>query len=161
VEGFDLNDLANLAAIRQREEQQRLLREQNEKLEEIQRGKKRGSKRTPCPVCGESLDGEYRKCKNCLSDLVWISGNACEPGQEEALKARLKKESTKARRKRRRKRKQQEQNKLSRADRITILENSPQTPEQKKNEQVLVGLLVGLGVVVLFFVALECSGLGF
>ena len=147
MEGFDLNDLANLAAIRQREEQQRLLREQNEKLEEIQRGKKRGSKRTPCPVCGESLDGEYRKCKNCLSDLVWISGNACEPGQEEALKARLKKESNKARRKRRRKRKQQEQNKLS---------NSAQSPEQATLE----GLIL-LVAIVTFFVAIVCSGLGF
>ena len=42
-----------------------------------------------CPACGGRLDGEFRKCKHCASDLVWIDGHVCEPGQEEALRQRL------------------------------------------------------------------------
>ena len=42
-----------------------------------------------CPACGGRLDGEFRKCKHCASDLVWIDHYVCEPGQEEALRQRL------------------------------------------------------------------------
>jgi len=37
-----------------------------------------------CPACGGILPGEFRKCKHCHTDLSWVDGIPCEPGNEQA-----------------------------------------------------------------------------
>ncbi len=42
-----------------------------------------------CPICGGRLEGQFRKCKHCSSDLSWVEGVPCEPGKELELQERL------------------------------------------------------------------------
>jgi hypothetical protein len=54
------------------------------------RSEQERQKRLPqCPVCGGRLEGQFRKCMHCTSDLVWLEGLPCEPGKEDVLLARL------------------------------------------------------------------------
>lgn len=96
----DFDDFTDLFDVYQRNELYRQAREQNEKLEAIRRGQdqKGGQDQKhggpACPACGVTLDGQFRKCKNCLADLVWVEGDVCERGQETALKRRAKQRAT-------------------------------------------------------------------
>lgn len=42
-----------------------------------------------CPVCGGRLEGQFRKCKHCTSDLSWVEGHPCEPGKEHEVQENL------------------------------------------------------------------------
>jgi hypothetical protein len=73
-----------------------LSKQEQAKLESIRselraiRAEQDQEKRLPqCPVCGGRLEGQFRKCKHCTSDLVWLEGVPCEPGKEAELLARL------------------------------------------------------------------------
>lgn len=42
-----------------------------------------------CPVCGGGAVPNYRKCKRCASDLVWIENIPCEPQDADDLRKRI------------------------------------------------------------------------
>lgn len=39
-----------------------------------------------CPWCGGGLEGEYLKCMYCASEISWVQGAPCRPGQEDAIR---------------------------------------------------------------------------
>jgi len=45
-----------------------------------------------CPHCGNGVKQGFPKCASCRSDITWVSGRPCIPGQEQELKVSLKKE---------------------------------------------------------------------
>lgn len=38
-----------------------------------------------CPSCGGVMDGEFRKCRHCASDVAWVHGVPCLPEHESEL----------------------------------------------------------------------------
>jgi ATP-dependent Clp protease ATP-binding subunit ClpA len=93
----DFNDLADLAGVMQRQKmlqrqaqsttdqgELRAIKNELAKLNAtIQAAKKQEQSLPQCPVCGGRLEGEFRKCKHCTADVVWVEGIPCEPGKEE------------------------------------------------------------------------------
>jgi hypothetical protein len=64
---------------------------QNKKLQDglkdieraLRKSQKRNASLPQCPICGGRLEGQFRKCMHCQSDLAWVEGMPCEPGKEE------------------------------------------------------------------------------
>lgn len=38
-----------------------------------------------CPACGGRLEGQFKKCMHCSSELAWVAGIPCEPGKEKTV----------------------------------------------------------------------------
>ena len=54
-------------------------------------------KRLPqCPACGGRLEGQFRKCMHCTSELSWVEGIPCELGKEHEVHERLREERVEA-----------------------------------------------------------------
>ena len=87
----DFNDFADLQAARQRQQQLKRLENIENRLRKAA-SKKTVSKDRQCPWCGGELAGEFLKCQNCASDLVWVRGYPCKPEDEDELKLKLKNE---------------------------------------------------------------------
>jgi len=85
--GLELEHVQRLQAARQREE---MLKKLGRKPVQSPRGPQ-------CPVCGGKLAGQFRKCQHCASDLAWVQGRPCEPGQEQKLEQELAHEAEKRR----------------------------------------------------------------
>lgn len=45
-----------------------------------------------CPHCGNGVKRGFPKCASCRSDITWVSGHPCIPGQEQEMKIFLEKE---------------------------------------------------------------------
>lgn len=86
LEDNDLETLTDLAGILQRKQIIKLQKEGND----LQRQKEAildlPQKRV-CPWCGGDLPGEFVKCKYCASDISWVSGYPCKPGDEKTVLA--------------------------------------------------------------------------
>ena len=76
----EIQELQRLRQIAEREERARKAEEN--RIKELPQ----------CPACGGRLEGQFRKCKGCASDLSWVEGIACEPGKEHEVHERLREE---------------------------------------------------------------------
>ena len=45
--------------------------------------------RRNCPFCGGEIQVDAASCKHCRSELSWVNGYACEPGEEHLVKQRI------------------------------------------------------------------------
>jgi len=82
----DFNDIADAMGVFQRQEMLRQLaqlRAKEQASEEHQR------KLPQCPACGGRLEGQFQKCMRCATDLAWVEGVPCEPGQAVKLRQSL------------------------------------------------------------------------
>ncbi len=84
----DFNDLADMAGMLQRQEM--LNRMQNTRASRTEGPPPEDRQ---CPLCGGRLAGEFKKCQKCGSDITWVGGMPCEPGKEEELRDRQRKEA--------------------------------------------------------------------
>ena len=82
----DFNDFEGLQGILQRDK----ILKQLEKNSRDAKAKKSVSKKRQCPWCGGELAGEFAKCQNCASDLVWVLGYPCKPEDKDKLKSQIK-----------------------------------------------------------------------
>ena len=48
-----------------------------------------GPNEVQCPVCGGGAVPNFRKCKNCAAELVWIEGLPCEPEKADEVKQQI------------------------------------------------------------------------
>lgn len=122
-----------------------------------------------CPACGGRLEGEFRKCKHCTSDLVWVEGHPCEPGQEAKLLEKLEQQREQARQAQQAELRKKAQKKICskcgiRKQPSAFLGNQDQcaacvlgedrvrSQEQKRNRAL--GALIGFNVTIMLIVAL-------
>jgi hypothetical protein len=89
----DFNTLAQLAHLEQRGQIRDQLRAQLEEAraqhkEAVNRERER-QQRPQCPVCGGRLEGQFRKCMHCQSNLEWVEGIPYEPMDAEIARQRL------------------------------------------------------------------------
>jgi len=99
----DLHDVADLAGIVQREKMLQKLAQSTTDGRQLQGiaselarlrsvikdAEERQRSLPQCPVCGGRLEGQFRKCKYCTSDLAWVQGLPCEPGKERELMLKI------------------------------------------------------------------------
>ena len=76
----EIHELQRLRHIAEREERARKAEEN--RIKELPQ----------CPACGGRLEGQFRKCKGCASDLSWVEGIPCEPGKEHEIHEWLREE---------------------------------------------------------------------
>lgn len=74
---------------RQAEEVRRLRRSAERDISARKAEEARIRELPQCPICGGRLEGQFRKCRHCTSDLSWIGRFPCEPGKELELQDRL------------------------------------------------------------------------
>ena len=93
-------------------------------------------KRLPqCPACGARLEGQFRKCMHCASDLAWIEGIPCELGKEHEVRERLRNEREQAlRRKKALKQRRLQLDKESKQIRLQIEKERQQKWEKLQSE---------------------------
>ena len=84
-------ELVNLLTFANTAQNRQLSQQQVQLLNKLLAEAEREAKKPKCPACGGALEVSFRKCKHCATDLSWIDGHPCEPGQEEKLKATLRK----------------------------------------------------------------------
>ena len=84
-------ELVNLLTFANTAQNRQLSQQQVQLLNKLLAEAEREAKKPKCPACGGALEVSFRKCKHCATDLSWIDGHPCEPGQEETLKATLRK----------------------------------------------------------------------
>ena len=84
-------ELVNLLTFANTAQNRQLSQQQVQLLNKLLAEAEREAKKPKCPACGGALEVSFRKCKHCATDLSWIDGHPCEPGQEETLKANLRK----------------------------------------------------------------------
>ena len=77
-------DPIDFLAAGQRHQQSKQLNELNK---ELQRQKEKERRAPKCPACGGALPGEFRKCKHCGTELIWLEGIVKEKGKEKELEA--------------------------------------------------------------------------
>ncbi len=63
---------------------------------ELTAARNRQVKLPQCPACGGRLEGHFRKCMHCASDIAWVEGVPCEPGKEPEVLAMLEKKREQA-----------------------------------------------------------------
>lgn len=112
---FDFGDIADLAALEQRARmistlEQRaagatdpaqltaIQQELRALRTELTAAKNRQRKLPQCPACGGRLEGQFRKCMHCASDIAWVEGVPCEPGKEPEVLAMLENKRERAKR---------------------------------------------------------------
>ena len=83
----DFNDVADMAGVFQRAQQQRTQQQTLEALEGIREEFARQNAMPQCPICGGRLGGHaVQKCMHCQVEIEWISGRPYDP--QGAIEAR-------------------------------------------------------------------------
>lgn len=84
-----IQNLNNVLAAQQRAKQTSRLESMEQELRALRKAVKEEGAKPQCPACGGRIDRDFRKCKHCGSDLIWLEGIPGEPGKEGDLQEKV------------------------------------------------------------------------
>lgn len=91
-EGLEFEHIQRLQAANQRAAAQGKLNEIERHLAADAAERERVAKLPRCPACGGALEGRFRKCRHCQSDIAWVGDTPCESHMVEEVTKKLEKE---------------------------------------------------------------------
>ena len=135
--------LTDVAGILQRQEQIARLQGIQREVSALRQDQADANNKPQCPVCGGRLNGGFRKCKHCATDLIWLDGVPGEPEKEDELRAKVS-EKMRVENERR----QLAEAQLQRQEQATRVQAQDQAAMVK-----IVGALILVGFVVFVYIA--------